>query len=127
MFPLKAQDGPDFEPLFALGHIHVTPAASAMMRRHDQDPKHLLARHALGDYGTQDRCLLNRDGLKGYCEIVSIYRLATLDTIWVLTHPSQTWTLMLTTGDWQVLDRADREAKDALAERCSQPTDQTKT
>lgn len=121
MFLLKAQTAPSFEPLFELGIIKVTESALALMQQHRFLPTNLLARHALGDFGAWRGSPINREGLKGLCEIVSVHVLAPRAAIWILTDPSRSWTLMHTTQEAYALDGFSPEAITALTEQCAEP------
>lgn len=65
------------EPRFALGRTVATPAALALMEKHDVSPAVLLARHQSGDWGDvcADDARSNDEALKFGNRLMSVYRL----------------------------------------------------
>jgi hypothetical protein len=83
--------------LFALGHLVWTPAARAVLLRHNVDPLELVQRHGRGDWGdlaAEDR-LANRLALESGSFILSAYRVGS-ERVWVVTDENRasTWILL---------------------------------
>lgn len=74
---------------FSLGTILATPAALEALEKAGQKPSDIIARHAAGDWGEElcdeDR-RLNDEALLDGSRLLSAYRLASGQKIWVITE-----------------------------------------
>ena len=73
---------------FSLGQIAATPGAIEALNNSGTNPRDLLARHRRGDWGdlTQEDKEANEASLIDGSRILSAYRLATGEKIWVITE-----------------------------------------
>lgn len=73
---------------FPLGKIVATPAALDALKDGAQDPRELFARHASGDWGVvnQEDKDANDASLIDGSRLLSAYRLATGEKVWVITE-----------------------------------------
>lgn len=72
---------------FDLGRTVATPGALALMAEHGVQPADLLLRHALNDWGDlcQSDVRANEDALKTGARILSSYKVADDEKLWVIT------------------------------------------
>jgi hypothetical protein len=85
------------DPLFALGRTVATPGALEALARAGQDPKCFLERHAFGDWGQVDEHhrAENDYSLAHGLRILSSYRTAAGETLWVITEADRSSTCLL--------------------------------
>lgn len=85
------------EPLFPLGLIVATPGALRTLEEAGQDPRALLGRHVIGDWGDlgeediQENELSIREGFR----ILSAYKLANGEKVWIITEADRSATTIL--------------------------------
>ncbi len=85
------------KPLFKLGKIVATVGADAAMQKHGIEPISLLWRHVRGDWGEiaeADRGL-NEAALEDGARILSVYKIAEDETIWIITEWDRSATTLL--------------------------------
>jgi hypothetical protein len=88
--------------LFPLGRLLATPGALEAMERAQENPVHLLARHATGDWGevdAEDRATNDR-ALETGGRILSVYTLGTGEVIWIVTEAERSATTLLLPRDY---------------------------
>lgn len=88
--------------LFPLGRLLASPGALEAMERAHENPVHLLARHATGDWGeldAEDRAANDR-ALETGNRILSAYTLAGGDVIWIITEADRSATTLLLPRDY---------------------------
>ena len=94
------ESGP--RPLFDLGQVVGTPGALDALRRAEQHPIELLARHLTGDYG--DLCEEdkeeNRLSVERGFRVLSSYKLRTGTKVWVITEADRSVTTILLPADY---------------------------
>lgn len=75
-------------PLFLLGQVVATPGALAALDASGESPAIFLARHATGDWGEvcSDDKQLNDEAVKDGSRILSAYRTAKGERIWIITE-----------------------------------------
>ena len=84
-------------PLFSLGQIVATPGALAALEKAGQQPYEFLSRHVHGDWGNvpdEDR-RENQFSLERGFRLLSSYRTAANETVWVITEADRTVTTLL--------------------------------
>ena len=82
--------------LFALGRLCATPGAIRTLTRAAADPVEYIARHLAGDWGdldADDSAINDRASQLGE-RIISVYRLANDEKIWVVTEADRSATTM---------------------------------
>src|SRR5271156_3431837 len=85
------------KPLFDLGRLVATAGALAALEKTGQDAVEFLARHVTGDWGelpVEDRaenCLSSQHGFR----LLSSYRTAAGDKLWVITEADRSSTTLL--------------------------------
>ena len=85
------------ETLFRLGRIVATPGALQILARGGQDAQFFLERHASGDWGQldeHDRAENDYSLAHGF-RILSSYRTAGDETIWIITEADRSSTSLL--------------------------------
>ena len=85
------------KPLFDLGQLVATPGALAALEKTGQNAMDLLSRHVRGDWGElpkEDREENNLSLEKGF-RLLSSYRTAAGDKIWVITEADRSVTTLL--------------------------------
>jgi hypothetical protein len=85
------------ETLFRLGRIVATPGALQTLARGGQDAQFFLERHASGDWGQldeHDRAENDYSLAHGF-RILSSYRTAAGETIWIITEADRSSTCLL--------------------------------
>jgi hypothetical protein len=90
------------ETLFRLGRIVATPGALETLARGGQDAKCFLERHASGDWGEldeHDRAENDYSLVHGF-RILSSYRTAAGDTLWIITEADRSSTCLLRPDDY---------------------------
>lgn len=75
-------------PLFLLGQVVATPGALAALDESGESPAPFLAQHATGDWGEvcPDDKRLNDEAVKDGSRILSAYRTAKGERIWIITE-----------------------------------------
>jgi hypothetical protein len=75
-------------PLFPLGRLLATPGALQTLAESGEDPAQFLDRHVRGDWGDVDAGdgRLNDDAVKDGTRILSAYRTAKGERIWIITE-----------------------------------------
>ena len=83
-------------PLFRLGNVVATPPALEFMRKHNIDPRTLLARHVGGDFGDVDAhdAAANAQAIEHDLRILSSYKFDG-EKIWVITEADRSSTCIL--------------------------------
>lgn len=82
---------------FALGSVFQTPGARDALLAAGQLPAEFLARHECGDWGEvgeEDRAE-NELSVEERLRLMSVYRLATKDRIWIITEADRSSTTIL--------------------------------
>jgi len=85
------------EPLFPLGRIVSTPGALDALVRANQSPQEFLNRHVTGDWGElgdEDRAE-NNYSLKHGFRILSSYKTAAGEKLWLITESDRSLTTLL--------------------------------
>ena len=85
------------EPLFPLGRIVATPGALDALTRANQSPQEFLNRHVMGDWGElgeQDKAE-NNYSLKHGFRILSSYKTAAGEKLWLITESDRSLTTLL--------------------------------
>lgn len=91
------QPDPPIRPLFPLGQIVATPAASSAFERNHQTPLEFLHRHTHGDWGDlapSDQAA-NDHAVSHSERLLSAYRLKDGTKIWVITEADRSSTCAL--------------------------------
>lgn len=88
-------------PLFKLGEIVATPAATKLMKILNINPSQLLERHVAGDYGdiSEEDRKVNENAIKEGYEIHSSFKFNT-QTIWLITASDRRLTCILLPSDY---------------------------
>jgi hypothetical protein len=84
-------------PLFTLGRLVATPGAMAALEKAGESAVKFLWRHVRGDWGDlseEDRCE-NRFSLEVGLRILSSYRTAAGDRLWIITEADRAHTTLL--------------------------------
>jgi hypothetical protein len=90
------------QALFPLGQIVATPGALEALARASQMPMEFLRRHATGDWGqldTQD-VAENEYSLKHGFRLLSSYRTAEDEALWLITEADRSVTTLLLPGEY---------------------------
>ena len=86
------------KPLFPLGQIVSTPGALDALARANQQPHDFLNRHAAGDWGaelSEEDKAENNYSLEHGFRILSSYKTATGDKLWLITESDRSVTTLL--------------------------------
>jgi len=89
--------------LFSLGKIVSTPGALDALARANQQPHDFLNRHAAGDWGSElseEDKAENEYSLEHGFRILSSYRTAAGDRLWVITEADWSVTTLLLPEDY---------------------------
>lgn len=81
-------NGQSAKPKFPLGQVLATPGAVEALQKSGQDPGEFLAQHVVGDWGevcAADKAL-NDESLIDGSRILSAYRTAKGEKIWIITE-----------------------------------------
>jgi hypothetical protein len=84
-------------PLFDLGQLVATPGALAALEKTGQGPMEFLSRHVTGDWGDipeEDR-KENEYSLEHGFRLLSSYRTAADQVVWVITEANRSHTTLL--------------------------------
>ncbi len=84
-------------PLFDLGQLVATTGALVALEKTGQNAMDFLSRHVAGDWGEipdEDR-QENQYSLEGGFRLLSSYRTAAGDTVWVITEADRSHTTLL--------------------------------
>lgn len=75
-------------PLFPLGRLLATPGALQALAESGENPAQFLDRHVRGDWGDTDPGdgRLNDDAVRDGSRILSVYRTAKGERIWIITE-----------------------------------------
>jgi hypothetical protein len=90
-------------PLFSLGQIVSTPGALDALARANQQPDHFLNRHVSGDWGSElsdEDKAENEYSLLHDFRILSSYRTAAGEKLWVITEADRSSTTILLPEDY---------------------------
>ena len=85
------------EPLFPLGRIVATPGAFDALARANQSPQEFLNRHVTGEWGelgNEDKAE-NNYSLKHGFRILSSYKTAAGEKLWLITESDRSLTTLL--------------------------------
>jgi hypothetical protein len=84
-------------PLFDLGQLVATPGALAALEKSGQSPMEFLSRHVTGDWGDipQEDRKENQYSLERGLRLLSSYRTAADQVVWVITEGSRSHTTLL--------------------------------
>ena len=84
-------------PLFPLGQIVATPGALEALESSLQTPAEFLTRHARGDWGdlSADDIAENEFSIKNGFRLLSSYRTANGQRLWVITEAQRDLTTLL--------------------------------
>ena len=76
------------KPLFNIGQVVATPGAIEALERAKVAPWELISRHVAGDWGIVDSedTEFNNEALKDGSRILSAYKLATGEKLWIITE-----------------------------------------
>jgi hypothetical protein len=85
------------EPLFPLGRIVATPGAFDALARANQSPQEFLNRHVTGDWGElgEEDKAENNYSLKHGFRILSSYKTAAGEKLWLITELDRSLTTLL--------------------------------
>jgi hypothetical protein len=89
-------------PQFPLGHLVATPGALQVLEQHGIAPMQLIARHRSGDWGDIDPgdAKTNAQALRVGARILSSYRLANGEKIWIITEADRAATTILLSSEY---------------------------
>lgn len=82
---------------FSLGQVVATPGALALLHESGENPAIFLSRHVRGDYGEvceEDR-QLNDQAIVDGSRVLSAYRTARGERLWVITEADRSSTCLL--------------------------------
>lgn len=85
------------QPLFPLGQIVATPGALAALQKAGQEPHEFLSQHMCGEWGDlpdEDR-KENQFSLERGFRLLSSYRTAAGEKVWVITEADRSATTLL--------------------------------
>src|SRR5829696_3636836 len=87
---------------FAPGRMLMTPGAVEAMQRAKQKPSEFLGRHLYGDWGDVDASdsRANETALKNDLRILSSYKTAKGDDLWVITEHDRSVTTILLPSEY---------------------------
>ena len=91
------------KPLFSLGKIVATPGALDALARANQRPHDFLNRHAAGDWGaelSEEDKAENEYSLQHGFRILSSYKTAAGEKLWVITEADRSVTTLLLPEDY---------------------------
>ena len=91
------------KPLFPLGKIVATPGALDAMARANQQSDHFLNRHVKGDWGaelSEEDKAENNYSLEHGFRILSSYKTAAGDKLWLITESDRSVTTLLRPEDY---------------------------
>ena len=85
------------EPLLSLGRVVATPGALRALEEAGQEAVDFLDRHACGNWGVvpEEDWALNDDALRRRSRILSSYRLASGEKLWIITEADRSATTLL--------------------------------
>jgi hypothetical protein len=89
-------------PRFELGNIGGTPGAVAALEAAGTDPRELLLRHSVGDWGELDAedVQANEDALSNEGRLMSCYTLSTGAKVWIITEWDRSATTLLLPAEY---------------------------
>ena len=84
-------------PLFDLGQLVATPGALTVLEKTGQNPMEFLSRHVTGDWGEipEEDKQENQFSLEKGFRLLSSYRTAAGDRLWVITEANRSHTTLL--------------------------------
>ena len=90
------------QPLFPLGQVVATPGALAALQEAGQEPIEFLIRHVTGDWGELDAEDIqeNEFSLKNDLRLLSAYRTAKDEKLWVITEWDRSVTTLLLPSEY---------------------------
>ena len=85
-----------------LGRIVATPGALAAMEEADATALPFLVRHASGDWGDapEEDAALNEEAVRDFLRVMSVYRLHTGETLWIITEADRSSTTILLPSEY---------------------------
>ena len=85
------------KPKFRLGKLVSTPGALAALTDAGQNPMQFISRHLQGDWGECDEHdrQANEDALQNGDRLLSVYRTAKGEKIWIITEADRSSTCIL--------------------------------
>ncbi len=85
------------KPKFSLGQIVATPGALDLLRESGESPAIFLNRHVQGDWGEvcQEDRQLNDQALVEGSRVLSAYRTAKNERLWIITEADRSSTCLL--------------------------------
>lgn len=88
--------------LFALGQVVATPGALAALAKAGQTPLDFLSRHSGGDWGelSKDDREENDFSLKHGLRLLSSYRTAAGEKLWIITEADRSATTLLLPSEY---------------------------
>ena len=88
--------------IFNLGRVVATPNALDLLAQRGVAPLTLLKRHATGDWGEvpADDAKANQEALKCGSRLLSAYRIAGNEKIWIITEADRSVTTLLLPSDY---------------------------
>lgn len=89
-------------PLFPLGQVVATPGALDLLDKVSVSPGSLIERHRRGDWGDvpADDAKANVDALSSGARLLSSYRIAGNETIWIITEADRSATTVLLPAEY---------------------------
>lgn len=89
-------------PRFRLGQVVATPGALAALEEAGQTPHEFLARHAVGDWGEipPEDVAENEFSLEHGLRLLSAYRTAKHEKIWLITEADRSATTVLLPSEY---------------------------
>ena len=90
------------EPLFSLGRVVATPGALRALEEAGQETVDFLDRHACGNWGVvpEEDWALNDEALRHRSRLLSSYRLASGDKLWIITEADRSATTLLLPSEY---------------------------
>ena len=90
------------QPLFPLGQVVATPGVLAALQEAGQEPIEFLIRHVTGDWGELDAEDIqeNEFSLKNDLRLLSAYRTAKDEKLWVITEWDRSVTTLLLPSEY---------------------------
>jgi hypothetical protein len=87
---------------FRLGQLVSTPGALAALEESKQSPLDFVSRHASGDWGEVNKSdqKANEDGLRDGERILSAYRTAKGERLWIITEADRSSTCVLLPSEY---------------------------
>jgi hypothetical protein len=89
-------------PRFNMGQIVATPGALRELEQSGESPAKLLTRHSTGDWGEVDGedCRLNDKAVMEGTRLLSAYRTAKGERLWIITEADRSVTTLLLPSEY---------------------------